>query len=81
MVRIRKMLVRVRQPLVPVPMHVAAGDVLRMNVLVMRVVHMLMLVLDRLVRVPMRVLLGEVQPDAGRHQRAAREQRPRDALA
>lgn len=62
----------VRQPLVPVRMAVARSLGQRRLVLVamMLVVLVLMRVLERLVRMAVHVALGDMQPDARRHQRA-----------
>lgn len=78
--RIGKMRMRVRQRIVPMPVHVRTLDRTRMGVLMMRIVDMFMLVLQRLVRVPVQVLFGEMQPHAGCHQCAAGQQRRRDRL-
>jgi len=66
---------RVRLPLVPVPVGVGLRHRAVVRVLVMLVVDVLVFVLERFVRVPVLVMFGEMEPHACRHQRAADQQR------
>ena len=66
------MRMRVRLPAVPCRI---------VLVLMMDVVYVAMAVLHRLVSVQVIVVLGEMQPDADRHQRAGRQQLQRRRIA
>jgi hypothetical protein len=63
-VRIRKVRMRMHQPLVPVRMHVRLAAVPRkvVRMLVVCLVHVLVRVLERLVRMRVFMMLREMQP-------------------
>ena len=74
--------VAVDQPCVPVGMDMGLGSgAVRMGMLVMRVMHMDMLMLQRLVCVLVQMLLGQVQPEADRHQQATGDEGDADRFS
>lgn len=81
-VRIGKMLMRMRQWLMTVPMSMYRSwcNGLIMGMLMMFVMRMLMFVFQGLMRVDVAVVLGQMQPDPERHQDTGHEQRCGDWL-
>ena len=71
-VLVRHVRVRVTHGFMPVSVAVRPGRHQRMDMTVVAIiVHVRMLMFQRLVNVAVRVALGQVQHDAGRHQRGA----------
>jgi hypothetical protein len=75
MVHVRDVRMFVHELLVPVPMRVrlTARVVRPMDMLMVRIMDVRMAVLLRLVHVLVVMMLGQVQPDAERHERARSE--------
>lgn len=81
--RLRKMLVTVRQRLVPMQMtmRLAASTGGFVGMLMVFIVNMLVAMFNHLMGMQMLVLLGQVQPDANAHHQSRKDQCRRQRLA